>query len=98
MGRKQKHKTGPLVSISVDGLGGSWCYGIFAGDPRIQDMARLAVKMKLTYYFRNCLVTADDTTPLGALAALAAWSPGRTDIKKAPDSVFAHLAAGMTHV
>ncbi len=36
--------------------------------------------------------------PLGALAAMASWNPGRTDVVQAPDDVHEFLAAGITHV
>jgi hypothetical protein len=98
MSRPLKYDTGPVVSISVEGRGAAWCNGIFAGDREICDMARRAARMGLTYYFRRCEVTADATTPLGALAAMASWSPGRTEIDQGPDDVLQFLAAGITHV
>lgn len=61
-------------------------------------MARSAARMRLTYYFRQCEVTAGDDTPLGALAAMAAWSPGRVEFHKVPSEVLEYLARGMSHV
>lgn len=98
MSRPLKHPTGPVVSISVDGRGAAWCNGIFTGDPEISDMARRAARMRLTYHYKRCRVTADGETPLGALAAMASWNPGRTDVVQAPDDVHEFLAAGITHV
>lgn len=98
MSRPLKHDTGPIVSISVDGRGAAWCNRIFTGDKQICAMARKAARMGLTYYFRRCQVMADDSSTLGALAAMASWKPGRTVIVQAPYDVHVHLAEGMTHV
>lgn len=98
MSRPLKYDTGPVVSISIDGRSAAWCNRIFAGDREICDMARKAARVGLTYRFRRCEVTANDSTALGAMAALASWSPGRVVIVQAPDEVHEYLATGLSHV
>ncbi|WP_018771466.1 hypothetical protein [Arthrobacter sp. 162MFSha1.1] len=101
MARKLKYPTGPVVSIAIDGHGVAWCDKIFTNSPggkHLGDMARKAARTGLTYRFRRCEVTAGADTPLEALAAMAAFAPGRVEFRKVPLEVLQYLAAGASHV
>lgn len=88
MGRPPS-RSGPLVAVSIDGKGVAWCDGVFQGDRALVAYAERAAEIRQTVRLHDTVVTADPDTPLGALAALAAYSPGRARITEAPDVVLA---------
>ena len=95
MGRKPA-KSGPLVSVSVDGRGAAWCDGQFSGDPEIIAEARLAISASLEVEVSGQMILAEGDTPTGITAALFAHSPGRTEVVEAPEEVIELLGAGMS--
>lgn len=94
MGRKPA-KSGPLVSVSVDGKGAAWCDGQFSGDQEIIAEARLAISTGLEVEILGQPILAEGDTPTGITAALFAYSPGRTEVVEAPQEVMEVLGAGM---
>lgn len=86
MGRPPS-RSGPLVAVSIDGKGVAWCDGIFQGDPALVAYAERPAEISQVVRIHDTTLTADPDTPLGALAALAAYSPGRALITEAPDIV-----------
>jgi hypothetical protein len=95
MGRKPT-KSGPLVSISVDGRGAAWCDGQFSGDCEILAFARRAADIGMECHLYGQNIVADNETPLGAAAALMGYSPGRSLLVEAPNDVRQTIAAGMS--
>lgn len=97
MARGVRHETGPVVAVDVDGLQAAWCDGHFTwtGDPRARKVvqeAKLAAEISQEVRIGQVYVTADATTPLGALAALHAYRPGRTTVIEAPQDVYDAIA------
>lgn len=97
MARGVRHDTGPVVAVDVDGLQAAWCGGYFTwtGDPRARQIvreAKLAAEIGQQVRIGHVDVTADASTPLGALAALHAYRPGRTTVIEAPNEVYDAIA------
>ncbi|BDZ52617.1 hypothetical protein GCM10025867_48580 (plasmid) [Frondihabitans sucicola] len=80
--------SGELISVSIDGRGAAWCDGIFSGDEEIVEMARNASIFSLEVDVMGIPIQADSDSTTGALAALYAYSPGRTILIQAPDDIF----------
>lgn len=90
MGRPPS-RSGPLVAASIDGKGAAWCDGIFQGDTDLVAYAKRAAEISQEVTLHDRTLTADPHTPLGALAALAAYNPGRARVTEAPDVVLASI-------
>lgn len=86
-----RYATGPTIAVGVADLRGAWNGGVFAGDPVLVQWARDMADANVTVEVFDTVLTAGDDTPLGALAALASYAPGRTIITQAPDDVLAAL-------
>lgn len=84
MGRPLKHPTGPVVSITLDGRGAAWCDGEFSGDPDIVDFARSLALLEVEVPVHGFAIRTATDEPVGALAALLAYSPGRARVVQAP--------------
>lgn len=91
IGRPLKHATGPVVSITLDGRGAAWCDGEFSGDPDIVEFARSLALLEVEVPLNNFLVATATDEPVGALAAMLAYSPGRARIVQAPPGLFETL-------
>ncbi|HEX9226483.1 MAG TPA: hypothetical protein VF885_07465, partial [Arthrobacter sp.] len=88
MARPLKHPTGPVVSvIDTDGRAAAWCDGITTGNTEIVKNAKEAAERRQDYRLMGAWVTCDDSTPLGAAAALCQLNPGRTFLVEAPAEV-----------
>lgn len=80
--------SGELISVSVDGRGAAWCEGVFTGDSEVVEMARNASTFNTDIDVMGIPIQADFESATGALAALYAYSPGRTILIQAPDDLF----------
>lgn len=80
--------SGDLVAISVDGRGAAWCDGEFSGDQEIVEHARACALFSTEVDVMGIPIEADADSPTGALAALFAFSPGRSIIAQAPERLF----------
>lgn len=87
-------RSGHVVAVSIDGKGGAWCDGVFAGDSDIVTYAARAARAQMPVPFGNATYTAGADDALAALMALIAYSPGRAVIAEAPADVQAILADG----
>ena len=85
--------SGPILAVSVDGRGAAWCDGIFSGDREIVAFAKRAVRYNATTDLLGTRIMADDTSAVGAYAALASYRPGRTIVAQAPAEVIETLGA-----
>lgn len=78
----------PVVTVDVDGLHAHWDGTAFTGDGTVVEAARVAVKIgQVVDVFGLFPVQADDTDPVGAVAALSAHRPGRTRVTELPEDV-----------
>lgn len=92
------HRTGDTVAVNVAGQGIAWNGGVFDGPADMVHTARFAAHIGALVTLGGATFAADDTTPLGALAAMCVSRPGRTVIVDAPDSVHDYLDAnGFPH-
>ena len=87
MARPLTHQTGDVIAVSINGLGIAWCDGIFAGDQELVANAKLNAKLGRPIELFRCDIVCDAITPLGALAAMASWNPGRTVIVQSTDAI-----------
>ncbi|BDZ52621.1 hypothetical protein GCM10025867_48620 (plasmid) [Frondihabitans sucicola] len=90
MGRPAK-LSARLISVSVDGKGAAWCDGEFSGDPEIIEYARRCILFNTEIDVMGIPMVADNVDMFGALAALYAFSPGRTILIEAPERIRALL-------
>jgi len=91
-------RTAELVSVSVNGRGAAWCDGVFSGDPEVVREAENAALLRAEIPLGHLgMVEADRETPMGATAALHAYSPGRTVIVSAPDGVHDIFDESLAH-
>lgn len=90
MGRPSIHKPGPVVNardLDSDHVG-SWCNGVWTPkDSPLVKNAIAAAERGQEYLLMGVWVKCDDSTPLGAAAALCHLSPGRTRLIDPPDEV-----------
>ncbi|HEX9086660.1 MAG TPA: hypothetical protein VF867_03945 [Arthrobacter sp.] len=99
MARPSLHDTGPLVLAIIDGRPGGWCDGIFDAPDDIKEHAIKMAGRGQEYKAGRSWVKCDDSTPLGATAALFHFAPGRTSLIQAPDDVrlaFSPLEVGLS--
>lgn len=87
MARPLTHQTGDVIAVSIDGLGIAWCDGIFAGDQELVENAKLNARLSRPIELFRCDLVCDASTPLGALAAMASWNPGRAVLIQSTDEI-----------
>lgn len=84
---------GPVVVVEVDGLRAGWVDGqLAAGDKALRWWAEIAAycgkSVSLTLPCeggtRAVQVVSDLSTPIGAIAALCAYAPSRSIVRKGP--------------
>lgn len=86
-------RSGPVVAVSIDAKGAAWCDGIFQGDDELVTYARRAANTHMPVRLRIQTLVADDETPEGAFAALAAYQPGRAVLTEGPADLYGLLEA-----
>lgn len=92
----RKHRTGDTLSVNVAGVAMGWNGGVFSGPKASVERAQLAADIGEIVNLYGATIAANNTSALGALAAMAAASPGRTVVVDAPDDVIAVLDAAHT--
>lgn len=91
-GQGTRYDTGPTVALTVKDLRGGWNNGVFAGDDELVEWAREMADAEEPVVVFGMEVIAGHYTPLGALAAMASYWPGRAIVTEAPDNVLDLLA------
>ena|SRR5690625_2489113 len=86
-GHGTRYDTGSVVAVSTNGHAAAWCDGVFTADPEVTAVIDRAVAHREIVDVARTLIEAADDTPEGALAAMAAYSPGRVVITHAPQRV-----------
>ena len=87
-----RYDTGPTVAVAVGDLRSAWNGGVFAGDRELADWARQQAEAGGSVQAFGVELPVDNSTPAGALAAMASYDPGRAVVVEAPDEVLALLA------
>lgn len=87
----KRYDTGPSLGVVVGDHRGGWNNGVFAGDPVLVQWAEEAAACSATVKAFGLDLTADSTTPMGALAAFASYEPGRCVVHEAPEEVLEAL-------
>lgn len=88
-----RYDTGPTVAVTSGSLKGAWNNGVFVGDPELVEWAKTRAEFHNTVRVFGLDLECDADTPLGALAALSSWSPGRTIVIEAPNEIIDALAS-----
>ncbi|MGC0252608.1 hypothetical protein [Pseudactinotalea sp. Z1748] len=82
------------ITVDIDGHLASWRGGEFTGDPGIVAAATEAICQERTIdIFDRFPVLAESGHPVGALAALSTFNPGRVFITELPDGLAQWLTA-----
>ncbi|MPV50122.1 hypothetical protein GCG21_08900 [Pseudactinotalea sp. HY160] len=81
-----------IITVDIDGHVASWDGHDFTGDPELVREARAAtIEGRTVDIFGFFPVEASAGDPVQALAALAAWNPGRLFVTQAPAEVASWL-------
>ncbi|HLS26763.1 MAG TPA: hypothetical protein VK063_12910 [Beutenbergiaceae bacterium] len=82
------------ITVDIDGRIASWRAGQFTGDPEVVAAAGFAIEHGQTVaVFDQVPIEARADEPLGALAALSAFNPGRVFVTELPEAVANWLTA-----
>lgn len=87
-GYGNRYDTGPTIAVGAGELRAGWNDGLFVGDNELTDWARGMIASRTPVHVFAQVIECDNT-PLGALAALASYAPGRVIVTAAPDDVVA---------
>lgn len=88
-----RYDNGPVVAVNVGGSAAAWCDGVFtAARDHLADIELAINRGTVVRVGRRNIISGRDT-PVQALAAMSAWSPGRVAISTAPDEVWEVLDA-----
>lgn len=82
-----RYDTGPTIAVAVKDKTASWNDGHFFGDPEVVKFAEHMAAGAIPIEVFNQTITASYDNPLGALAAMAGYWPGRVIVTEAPDEV-----------
>lgn len=66
-----------IAAVSIDGRGIAWGGNAFTGDPELVEYATRAARLGMRVRFGAAIITASATDEAGAVAAMAAFRPGR---------------------
>lgn len=88
-----RYDTGPTIAVAVDDMTASWNDGHFVGDKELVFFAEQMAAGEIAIRVFNQIITASYTDPLGALAAMAGFSPGRAVVTEAPEAIYEAIAA-----
>lgn len=87
-----RYDTGPTVAATVADLRCAWNAGIFAGDAELVRWAEQMADSEVEATVFGFRLQANAHTPLGALVAMASYSPGRVVVTEAPEHVLDLIA------
>lgn len=88
-----RYDNGPVVAVNVGGSAAAWCDGVFTAAPdHLADIELALTRGTIVRVGRRNIASGRDS-PVQALAAMSAWSPGRVAISRAPDEVWEVLDA-----
>lgn len=82
-----RYETGPTIAVAVADKTAAWNDGHFIGDEEIVTFAEHMAAGEIELNVFNQVITASYEDPLGALAAMAGYWPGRCIVTEAPDDV-----------
>lgn len=82
-----RYDTGPTIAVAVKDKTAAWNDGHFVGDQDVVKFAEHMASGAVEVEVFNQTITASYTDPLGALAAMAAYWPGRVIVTEAPEEV-----------
>jgi hypothetical protein len=82
-----RYDTGPTIAVAVKDQTASWNDGHFFGDPEVVKFAEHMAAGQIPIEVFNQTITASYDDPLGALAAMAGYWPGRVIVTEAPDEI-----------
>lgn len=82
-----RYDTGPTIAIAVKDKTAAWNDGHFVGDQEVVKFAEHMAAGEVDMHVFNQVITASYTDPLGALAAMAGYWPGRVVITEAPEEI-----------
>lgn len=89
----RRYDTGPTVAVAAGEFRCAWNGGVFAGDRPLVEWAQGVADSRVEVEVFGRRVTAGADTPLGAVAAIASWAPGRALVVAAPDEVLEALSS-----
>lgn len=85
-------QSGDVVAVNIDGRGAAWCDGIYSGDHDVIAHAKESAEIGTPVPYGFGWIASASDTPVGALASLMSYSPGRALITQAPPSVLNALS------
>lgn len=87
-----RYDTGPTIAVAVADYTAAWNDGHFVGDKPLVEFAENMADGAVELPIFGQVITASYTDPLGALAAMAGYWPGRVVVTQAPPEVYEAIA------